>query len=137
MARPKKSIPKCGTIEMNGTIYFRTRIEDVDGKRVALYALTAQELFEKVEEAKRQIKEAAFHRTTPTVKECCEKWLEMQSANIRLTTLTDYQSKVKNYIIKPQGHMYLADVTHDDVILAMVPVSKKSASVYRSVQMLF
>lgn len=137
MARPKKSIPKYGTVEMNGTVYYRTRIEDADGKRVALYALTAQELFEKVEEAKRQIEEAVFHRTTPTVKEYCEKWLEMQSANIRFTTLTDYQSKVKNYIIKPLGHMYLAAVTSDDVKLAMVPVSKKSASVYRSVQMLF
>ncbi len=137
MARPKKSIPKYGTVEMNGTVYYRTRIEDADGKRVALYALTAQELFEKVEEAKRQIEEAVFHRTTPTVKEYCEKWLEMQSANIRFTTLTDYQSKVKNYIIKPLGHMYMAAVTSDDVKLAMVPVSKKSASVYRSVQMLF
>ena len=48
MARPKKSIPKYGTVEMNGTVYYRTRIEDADGKRVALYALTAQELFEKV-----------------------------------------------------------------------------------------
>ena len=39
--------------------------------------------------------------------------------------------------VKPLGHMYMAAVTSDDVKLAMVPVSKKSASVYRSVQMLF
>jgi integrase len=137
MARPKKNIPKYGTVTMNGVIYFRTRIEDADGKRVALYALTAEELYEKVEEAKRQIKEAVFRRNTPTVKEYCEKWLKMHSANIRFTTLTDYQSKVKNYIIKPLGHMYMADVSTDDVKLAMVPASKKSASVYRSVQMLY
>ncbi len=137
MARPKKNIPQYGTVTMNGMTYFRTRIEDADGKRVALYALTAKELYEKVEEAKRQIKEAVFHRNTPTVAEYCEKWLKMQSANIRFTTLTDYQSKVKNYIIKPLGHMYMADVSTDDVKLAMVPASKKSASVYRSVQMLY
>ena len=76
MARPKKNIPKYGTVTMNGVIYFRTRIEDADGKRVALYALTAEELYEKVEEAKRQIKEAVFRRNTPTVKEYCEKWLK-------------------------------------------------------------
>jgi hypothetical protein len=137
MARPKKNIPKYGTVPMNGVIYFRTRIEDADGKRVALYALTAEELYEKVEEAKRQIKEAVLRRNTPTVKEYCEKWLKMHSANIRFTTLTDYQSKVKNYIIKPLGHMYMADVSTDDGKLAMVPASKKSASVYRSVQMLY
>ena len=44
--------------------------------------------------------------------------------------------KVKNYIIKPLGHMYMADVTTDDIKMALVPASKKSVSVYRSVTML-
>ena len=44
--------------------------------------------------------------------------------------------KVKNYIIKPLGHMYMADVTTDDIKMAHVPASKKSVSVYRSVTML-
>ena len=55
MGRKKKQIPKYGTVTLNGIEYFRTRIEDADGKRVALYAKTAEELYEKVEEAKRQI----------------------------------------------------------------------------------
>ena len=59
--------------------------------------------------------------------------LIMQSARIRTTTLIDYPSKVKNYIIAPQGHMYMAEVTADDIKLAMVNVSSKSSSVYRSV----
>lgn len=58
MGRKKKQIPKYGTVTLNGIEYFRTRIEDADGKRVALYAKTAEELYEKVEEAKRQIEEA-------------------------------------------------------------------------------
>ena len=35
------------------------------------------------------------------------------------------------------GHMYMASVTADDVKIAMLSASKKSASVYRSVQMLY
>ena len=129
MGRKKKQIPAYGTVILNGIEYFRTRVEDADGKRVALYAKTPEELYEKVEEAKRQIEEAAFRRATPTVAEYCERWLLMQSAHIRTTTLIDYTSKVKNYIIAPLGHMYMANVTADDVRLALVPVSKKSVSV--------
>lgn len=61
----------------------------------------------------------------------------MQSANVRVTTLGEYRSKVKNYIVAPLGNMYMAEVTADDVKLALVPVSKKSASVYRSVHALY
>ena len=137
MGRKKQQIPKYGTVTLNGIEYFRTRIEDADGKRVALYAKTAEELYEKVEEAKRQIEEASFRRATPTVAEYCERWLLMQSAHIRTTTLTDYSSKVKNYIVAPLGHMYMANVTTDDVRLALVAASEKSNSVYRSVHMLY
>ena len=98
MGRKKKQIPKYGTVTLNGIEYFRTRIEDADGKRVALYAKTAEELYEKVEEAKRQIEEASFRRATPTVAEYCERWLLMQSAHIRTTTLTDYSSKAKTIL---------------------------------------
>lgn len=137
MGRKKKQIPAYRTVIHNGIEYFRTRVEDADGKRVALYGKTPEELYEKVEEAKRQIEEAAFRRATPTVAEYCERWLLMQSAHIRTTTLIDYTSKVKNYIIAPLGHMYMANVTADDVRLALVPVSKKSVSVYRGVHMLY
>lgn len=137
MAKKKMQIPKYRTVIMNGNEYYRTRIEDGDGKRVALYGKTPEELYIKVEEAKRQIAEANFRRRTPTVAEYCERWLKMQSAHIRVTTLTDYSSKVKNYIIAPLGHMYMADVTADDVKLALVAPSKLSASVYGSVHMLY
>ena len=51
MGRKKKQIPAYGTVILNGIEYFRTRVEDADGKRVALYAKTPEELYEKVEEA--------------------------------------------------------------------------------------
>lgn len=137
MARKKKVIPDYGTVMLNGAEYFRTRVKDADGKRVALYAKTAEELYDKVEEANRLIESAAFRRSTPTVAEYCELWLTMHSANIKATTLIDYSSKVKNYIVAPLGHMYMADVTADDIKLALISASDKSSSVYRSVNMLF
>ena len=137
MARKKREIPQYGTTKLNGVEYYRTRIEDADGKRVSLYGKTPEELYEKVEEAKQQIADAVFRLKSPTVKEYCEKWLQMQSARIRATTLIDYTSKVKSYIIKPLGDKYMADVTADDVKLAMVPVAQKSTSLYRGVNMLY
>ncbi|MCD8180897.1 MAG: site-specific integrase [Firmicutes bacterium] len=126
-----------GTVIMNGEEYYRTRIKDQDGKRIALYGKTVRELSDKLEEATEQIANKTFSRTTPTVREYCEKWLLMKSANVRQTTLTDYTSKVKNYIIKPLGDMRMADVTLDDIRMALIPVSKKSASVYKSVNVLY
>ena len=136
MARKKKSIPQYGTVLLRGEEVYRTRIVDADGKRVALYGKTCEELYEKVLEAEKQIVEATFRRCTPTVKEYCERWLLKKSANARVTTMNDYRSKIKNYIIAPIGHKYMAEVTPDDVALLMVPASKKSKSVYRSVHML-
>lgn len=137
MAKTKKNVPKYKTVIMHGAEYYRTRIVDSDGKRVALYAKTAEELYEKVKEAKYEIENAIFRRENPLVSTYCERWLIMQSAKIRSTTLADYRSKVNNYIIKPIGHLYMADVTADDIKLVLVEVSKKSNSVYRSVQMLY
>ena len=67
------------------------------------------------------------------MKEYAEKWLLMQSAQVRETTMSDYRSKVKNYIIKPLGHMYMADVTPDDIKFALVPVSNFSPRKRRAV----
>lgn len=133
----KKKTKQFGTFTTNGNEYYRTRIKDQDGKSIALYAKTVEELCERIEEVKEQIENKTFCRTTPTVKEYCEKWLLMQSANVRQTTLIDYTSKVKNYIIKPLGNMHIADVTLDDIRMALIPASKKSESVYKSVNVLF
>ena len=61
----------------------------------------------------------------------------MQSVHIRATTLTDYTSKIQRHIIKELGQKRMADVTLDDIQLALVPVSQKSASVYKSVVILY
>ena len=48
MAKGKKrpaELPEYGTVMMKGVQYYRTRITDADGKRVAIYGLTREELY--------------------------------------------------------------------------------------------
>lgn len=137
MAERGKRIPRYSKIEINGYSYYKTDIEDAEGKRVVLYAKTREELYDKEMKALKQIDSATFRRKSPTVEEYCEKWLLMQSVHVRATTLTDYTSKVRRHIIKELGDMYMADVTPDDIQVALVPVSEKSASVYKSVIILY
>lgn len=133
MAKRKMIIPEYGTVIKKGVLYYRTRIKDADGKLVALYARTPEELYNKETIALEQIENATFHRKTPTVAEYCEKWLLMQSVHVRTTTLTDYTSKVRRHIIAELGDKRMGEVSLDDIQLALVSVSKKSASVYKSV----
>ena len=101
------------------------------------YIARTERTARKEREAIQQIENKTYCRSTPTVEEYCEKWLLMQSAQIRMTTLIDYTSKVKNYIIKALGRYAYGDVTADDIRLALLAASKKSASVYKSVNVLY
>ncbi len=137
MPRNKKCIPEYGTVIRRGVEYYRTRIADSDGNRVALYAKTPEELYDKVQKAEKQIAEAIFRRDNPTVSEYCEKWLLMQSGRLRATTLADYTWKIKTFIQKTLGDKYMSDVTPDDVKVAILPALQKSESIYHSTQMLY
>ena len=136
MAKKKQSVPEYGTVTRKGTLYYRTRITDADGKQVSLYATTCEELYEKQLEARRQVEEIIFHRKHPTVAEYCEKWLLMQSAKVSAATMKGYNQNMRNYVIKPLGDMYMEEVTADDIRLALVPLSKKSEGLYAMVNML-
>ena len=137
MAAKRKRIPRYSKVQINGHEYYKTDIEDADGKRVILYGKIREEVYDKEMAALEQIDNATFRRKSPTVAEYCEKWLLMQSVHIRATTLIDYTSKVRRHIIKELGEKRMADVTLDDIQVALVPVSKKSASVYKSVVILY
>ena len=50
MARRKKAIPQYGTVIKQGVLYYRTRIKDANGKYIALYAKTPEELYKELEE---------------------------------------------------------------------------------------
>lgn len=139
MAKAKKipeELPEYGTVMMRGIQYYRTRILDADGKRVAIYGLTREELYERVQEAQKKVAEAIFHRENPTVEEYCEKWLKMRSGTVRPNTLDGYERAVRKYIVEPIGQMYMDEVTADDLRLLMVPVSKCSSGTYGKMNML-
>lgn len=78
MAKGKKrpaELPEYGTVMMKGVQYYRTRITDADGKRVAIYGLTREELYDRVENAQKKIAEVvSIERIRPwksTVKNGC------------------------------------------------------------------
>ena len=137
MATKRKRIPRYGTVQINGHTYYKTHVTDTEDNRICLYGKTREELYDKEMNALEQIDNARFRRKSPTVAEYCEKWLTMQSVHVRSTTLIDYTSKVKRHIIAPLGDRQIADVTLDDIQMALVPVSKLSASVYKSVIVLY
>ena len=136
MSAKRNRIPKYGTVEINGHIYYRTMVTDVEGNRISLYGKTRAELYDKEMQAWEQIGNDRLCRNSPTVSDYCENWLKTQSLHIRTTTLADYTSKVKRYIIGPLGNRRIANVTLDDIQIALIPVSQRSASVYKSVVVL-
>ena len=136
MAKKNENVPQYGTVMRKGVQYYRTRIQDADGKQVSLYATTPAELYKKEMEARCQVEDLLFCRMNPTVAEYYEKWLYMQSAKISAASLKNYTTTMNKYIVKPLGNLYLSDVTADDIKLALVPASKKSASLYSKVNML-
>ena len=135
MAR-KREIPEYGTITKRGVQYYRTRMKDAEGKWVSLYAQTREELYDKALEMRRKIEDETFRKKNPTVEEYCEKWLKMHSSSVKENTLDGYARTVRKYIIPAIGEMYMDEVTTDDLRLLMVPISKKSASLYGKMNML-
>lgn len=110
MAR-KKVVPEYGTIMKRGVQYYRTRMQDADGKWISLYAQTPEELYDKSIEMKRSIEDEIFRKNNPTVAEYCEKWLKMRSASVRENTLSGYERTIRKYIIGAIGDMYMDEVT--------------------------
>ena len=47
MANRKIILPQYGTVMKRGVLYYRTRIKDANGKLVAIYAKTPEELYNK------------------------------------------------------------------------------------------
>lgn len=136
MATKITNIPQYGTTIRGNIQYYRTRIMDADGKQVALYATTPEELYKKERKARREVAEIIFRNNNPTVEDYCKKWLLMKSATISASTLKNYTNAVNKYIVAPLGNMYLSEVTTDDLLLALAPVANMSERMYDQVNML-
>jgi len=133
MARPRK--PKYEYVEKLKC--YRKRIKDADGKPVAIYGKTPDELTRKREEAEEHIEKAKFNRTHPTLAVYAERWMAIYLPKVSAGTQTDYRYIITSFIIAPLGHRYMTDITQDDIELALVSVNSKSESVYRKTVMLF
>ena len=133
MARPRK--PKYEYVEK--LKLYRKRIKDSDGKYVAIYGSTPDELTEKIKEAERQIAMITERKQNPILADYAEKWLEMHSYSVRENTLRDYRYIVEHFIKAPLGHRRLNEITQDDIKLALKLASTKSESVHRKTVMLY
>lgn len=105
MAKRKSKIPEYGTTLRSGIEYYRIRVKDADGKMLELYALTKEELYQKETAARLEKEEVLFRRENPTVAEYCEKWLLICSETVSKNTIRDYETIIRNYIIKPLGDL--------------------------------
>lgn len=133
MARPKK--PKYEFVPRLNC--YRKRIKDTDGRYVAIYGKTPDELTLKLEEARRQISDAQYDHENPTLSDYADRWMEMHLPNVSPGTATDYRYIIEHFIKSPLGHRRMAEITPDDVKLAVAPLSSKSASVSRKTVMLY
>ena len=133
MARPRKPryeyVPKLKL--------YRKRIKDADGKSVAIYGKTEDQLTANLREAEAHIEKAKHNRTHPTLQIYAERWMEIYLPKVGVGTQADYKYIITNFIIGPLGHRYMSDITQDDVELALLQVNAKSESVYRKTTMLF
>ena len=133
MARPKK--PQYEYVPSSGR--YRKRIKDADGTYVAIYGKTPEELTRKLEEARRQIESASYNLDNPTLSDYADRWMQMHLPNVSAGTAADYRYIIDHFIRAPLGHRRIAEITPDDIKLALVTVSSKSESVYRKTTMLY
>ena len=66
MANRKIILPQYGTVMKRGVLYYRTRIKDANGKLVAIYAKTPEELYNKETLARSEERRVG--------KECRSRW---------------------------------------------------------------
>ncbi len=133
MGRPKKP-----TYEYVASLdRYRKRIKDVDGKYIAIYGKTPDELTEKLEMAKTQIEDAVINHNHPTLGAYADKWLELHTVNIAYGTLQNYKYIIKTYIKAPLGTRRIGEITPDDIKTAMLKAAGKSESVYGTAVMLY
>lgn len=124
MPRPKK--PRYEFVERLGL--YRKRIKDTDGKYVAIYGKTPDELTEKIAEAQRMIEQGEADRANPFVKDYAAKWLELVTADMRSKNKELYESSINLHVLPILGSKRLSEVQPDDARLVMIALADKSAS---------
>lgn len=124
MPRPKK--PRYEFVERLGL--YRKRIKDTDGKYVAIYGKTPDELTEKIAEAQRMIAQGEVDRANPFVRDYAAGWLELVTADMQPKNRELYESAIRLHVLPVIGGKRMADVQPDDARLVMAALADKSAS---------
>lgn len=129
MPRPKK--PRYEFVERLGL--YRKRIKDTDGKYVAIYGKTPDELTEKLAEAQRIIEQGEANRVNPLVRDYAAQWLELVTADMRPKNRELYVSSIQLHVLPIIGGKRMAEVQPDDARLVMIALADKSASLQSKV----
>ena len=132
MARPKK--PKYEYVEKLSL--YRKRVKDINGKYVAVYGRTPDELTGKLIEFSDQQALRAENKDNPLFNDYAQRWIELHGATLTFGGRTDYQSCI-DCNIKPymQGKR-IKEVRPDDIKELMLGVVEKSESIYNKTYML-
>ena len=110
MARAKK--PRYEYIESKQL--YRKRLKGRDGKTVALYGKTPQELSIKIEEFQEDLLNYQDNRENPYVGDYADYWLDLQEGHLTYGAYTDYQSIINRHIKPPMEGLRMRDVRPDD-----------------------
>ena len=88
MARPKK--PKYEYVEKLNL--YRKRVKDINGKYVAIYGRTPDELTKKLAEFRELQAQGAENKDNPFFNDYAQRWMDLHGANLTFGGRTDYQS---------------------------------------------
>lgn len=111
---------------------YRKRVQDVDGKHVAISAKTPEKLEKKLEEFEKRKLLSTTGRKNMLVNDYIQNWLDLHSANLGFGTTLNYQSTI-NCNIKPylEGKRML-NIKPNDIKFVMSQMSGKSESLFKN-----
>ena len=124
MPRPKK--PTYEFVER--LKLYRKRIKDADGKYVAIYGKTPDELTQKLSAAVEAIKDRQARRDDPLVSEYATDWLRLVTADMKPKNREVYEGAINLHVVPIIGQKRMRDVQPDDARLVMIALADKSAS---------
>lgn len=124
MPRPKK--PTYEFVER--LKLYRKCIKDADGKYVAIYGKTPDELTQKLSAAVEAIKDRQARRDDPLVSEYATDWLRLVTADMKPKNREVYEGAINLHVVPIIGQKRIRDVQPDDARLVMIALADKSAS---------
>ena len=131
MARPKK--PKYEYVEKLGL--YRKRVKDTNGKYVAVYGKSPNELTDKIAEFYEAQKTGIDVRDNPLFNDYAQRWMDLHGASLTFGGRTDYQSCIDRSIKPYMAGKRIRDICPDDIKELMLGVVGKSESVYNKTHM--